>query len=111
MNDRFKTIINSKRPVLVDFYADWCDPCKAMAPIVSKLKKEIRELRVVKVNVDHNPVIAHTFGVKSLPTLMVFIDGKPCWTGTGFHSDKQLREALTSVSPVDPDHLHKPLSS
>ncbi len=111
MNDRFKTIINSKRPVLVDFYADWCDPCKAMVPIVNQLKKEIRELRVVKVNVDHNPIIAHTFGVKSLPTVIVFMDGKPCWTGTGFQSDKQLRDALNSVASDHSDHCQLPLSS
>lgn len=98
MNERFKTIINSKKPVLVDFYADWCDPCKAMEPIVNRLKKEIRELRVVKVNVDHNPIIAHTFGVKSLPTVIVFKNGEPCWTGTGMLSDKALRDALSSLT-------------
>ena len=95
MNERFKLLINSDKPVLVDFYADWCEPCKLMTPVLKTVKKDIRQVRVLKVNVDHNPMIAHTFGIHSLPTVVLFKKGKPEWTGIGVHSAKDIKEIVS----------------
>ena len=77
MNHRFEHIINSSKPVLVDFYADWCAPCKQVTPILKKVKSELKNhIRIVKVNVDRNPYIATQYKVHNLPTIMVFKKGK-----------------------------------
>ena len=96
MNERFKLLINSERPVLVDFYADWCEPCKQMTPVLKTVKKDIRQVRVVKVNVDHNPMIAHTFGIHSLPTVVLFKKGKPEWIGIGVQSANDIIEVVSN---------------
>lgn len=96
MNERFKSIINSDRPVLVDFYADWCEPCRLMTPILKTVKKEISQVRILKVNVDHNPVIARLFGIHSLPTVVLFRNGKPAWTGVGIHSAGDIKQVVSN---------------
>lgn len=84
MNQRFQHIINSSKPVLVDFYADWCGPCKEVPSILKKVKKELKDhIRIVKVNVDRNPYIATQFKVQNLPTIMVFKKGMPQWKVEG----------------------------
>ena len=70
-------VLNSPLPVLVDFYADWCNPCKMMAPTVAKLAEAYEgKVKVGKINVDEQPELASQFGVMSIPTLLVFRDGK-----------------------------------
>lgn len=96
MNERFKSLINSERPVLVDFYADWCEPCKLMTPVLKTVKKDFRRVRVLKVNVDHNPVIAHTFGIHSLPTVMLFKKGEPRWMGVGLQSANEIKSIVSN---------------
>lgn len=96
MNERFKSLINSERPVLVDFYADWCEPCKLMTPVLKTVKKDFRRVRVLKVNVDHNPVIAHTFGIHSLPTVMLFKKGEPRWMGVGLQSVSEIKSIVSN---------------
>lgn len=72
-----KEVLNSEKPVLVDFYADWCGPCNAMAPVIEELAKELeRKAKVVKINVDENSDIAVEYNVMSIPTLIVFKNGK-----------------------------------
>jgi thioredoxin 1 len=98
MNERFKSIINSDKPVLVDFYAEWCEPCKQMSPILKSVRKELRSgVRVIKVNVDHHPVIVSQFGIDKLPTVMLFKSGQPHWTGVGVQSAHDIVREVSSV--------------
>jgi thioredoxin 1 len=96
MNQRFLHIIKSSKPVLVDFYADWCGPCKEVPPILKKVKKEVKGVRIVKVNVDTNPFIASRFKVNRLPTLIVFINGEPIWSHEGIFCPEKLKSVLRS---------------
>ena len=77
-SENFKEeVLNSKTPVLIDFYADWCGPCNAMAPVIEELAKELEvKVKVGKINVDENPDIAVEYNVMSIPTLIVFKNGK-----------------------------------
>lgn len=94
MNPRFLQKINSSKPVVVDFYADWCVPCKQVTPVLKALKQELKGIRIVKVNVDINPFIAGKYNVRRLPTIMVFIAGEPVWSGEGLYSTRELRSIL-----------------
>ena len=72
-----KEVLKSEKPVLVDFYADWCGPCNAMAPVIEELAKELEgKVKVGKINVDENPDITVEYNVMSIPTLIVFKNGK-----------------------------------
>lgn len=72
-----KEVLKSEKPVLVDFYADWCGPCNAMAPVLEELAKKLEgKVKVGKINVDENPDIAVEYNVMSIPTLIVFKNGK-----------------------------------
>lgn len=89
-------VLNSKEKVLIDFYADWCGPCKMMAPVVEEVAEELEgKIKVGKVNVDENQDLAMEYGVMSIPTLVVIENGKAVKTLVGFRSKQELKEILS----------------
>lgn len=91
----FKEIIQSEKPVLVDFYADWCGPCKMMKPILEEVKTAMKdEVTIVKVDVDKNQEAAASLGIQSIPTLIIFKQGKILWRQAGVVPAKQLQQVL-----------------
>lgn len=87
----FSEIINSPTPVLVDFYADWCGPCKMMAPILKDVANEMEgKMRVLKVDVDRNQKAAAKYGIRSIPTIILFQNGKILWRHAGAMQKPQL---------------------
>lgn len=96
MKESFKDIINGNQLVLVDFYADWCAPCRTQAPILKELANEIRgRARVIKINVDRNQPIAQHYQVQSIPTLVLFKKGKTVWKQSGVASKQQLLSVIS----------------
>ena len=88
-----KVLKNSKK-VLVDFYADWCGPCRMLSPIIEEIAKENDEYEFVKVNVDDCPEVSRKYGVMSIPTLIVFENGVEKKKTLGFHSLDEVKEFL-----------------
>ncbi|MFV0381250.1 MAG: thioredoxin [Breznakia sp.] len=80
--------------VLVDFYADWCGPCKMMAPILEEIDKECDDVEIVKLNVDADGEIAGSFGVQSIPTMILFKDGKAIATTMGYQAKPQIMDFI-----------------
>lgn len=99
MKPDFHSSIHSPIPVLVDFYAEWCGPCKLQDPIVQEVGRERSEkINVFKVDVDKNPQLADDYHIQSIPTLIVFKAGKIIWRGSGLHSKQQLMQVIDSLA-------------
>jgi thioredoxin 1 len=94
----FQQLIESSIPVLVDFYADWCGPCKAMNPVIQEVAKTVQgRARVIKVNIDRSQEASIQFNVNAVPTFMIFKNGKPMWRHAGMIDRNTLLNTLNSM--------------
>ena len=87
-------VLQAQGPVLVDFYADWCGPCKMVGPILEQIANEDTSVNIAKVNIDENPNLAAKYKVMSIPTLMVFRNGQPEKPMVGAGSKKQILDLI-----------------
>jgi thioredoxin 1 len=97
MNENFNELINGQVPVLVDFSAEWCGPCKMMAPVLDQLKGRMDDkLRILKIDVDNNRELAYKYNIRSVPTLMLFQEGKSKWSGVGVMTSDYLENVVNN---------------
>ncbi len=94
----FGEIIKGNKPVLVDFSAEWCGPCKMMPPILKEVKDKMGEtVTILKMDIDRNPAVASAYGIQSVPTLIVFRDGEIKWRQSGVTRADQLKYVLDGI--------------
>ena len=91
-----KLIASTTKPILIDFYADWCGPCKMLTPILEQLSRDHKDVMVVKINVDDNQNLAAKFAIRSIPTMLIFKDGENKETINGVLTQPQLEAKLNS---------------
>lgn len=97
MKSSFGTIIHSEIPVLVDFFADWCGPCKMLAPILKQVKEELNDkVKIIKIDVDKNQVLSTKFQVRGVPTMILFKNGKQLWRQSGVLQKEQILNVVKS---------------
>lgn len=98
MKTSFQDLISSETPTVIDFFATWCGPCRMVTPILEDLKSDMGDdVRVYKIDVDQNPHLAAQYQVRSVPTLMIFKDGKLQWRQAGVQSKATLKNVLSTI--------------
>ena len=99
MSQKFQELINSERPVLIDFFATWCQPCKVQSSVLTSVKDNVGEAaRIVKIDVDQFPAIAAQYGVRGVPTLAIFKNGELLWKESGVHDVNTLTALLNQYA-------------
>ncbi|MEJ7643890.1 MAG: thioredoxin [Chryseolinea sp.] len=97
----FADLVNRDSPTFVDFSAEWCGPCKMMAPILEDLKSKVGDrVHIIKIDIDKNPQAAEVYQVQSVPTLMLFKSGKVLWRQSGVVPTEQLKRIIDQHSPA-----------
>ena len=99
MKTNFNTIINADVPVLIDFNADWCGPCKILSPILKEVKKELGStVKVIKIDVDKNQPLAQKYDVRGVPTMLLFKNGKQLWRQSGVIQKNELIKIINKYN-------------
>ena len=99
MSKKFQELIQSERPVLIDFFATWCQPCKVQSSVLNSVKEQVGDkARIVKIDVDQFPTIASENGVRGVPTLAIFKNGELLWKESGVHDVNSLVGLLEEYS-------------
>ena len=95
MKGKFETIINEDRPVIIDFHALWCGPCKVQSPILKQIADELGDrVKVIKIDIDQNQEIAGRFNIRSVPTIMIFKNGEVKYQQAGVHTKPELMKIV-----------------
>jgi thioredoxin 1 len=98
MKSSFSSLIASETPTIIDFFATWCGPCRAVSPILADLKSDLGDgVRIFKIDVDNNQALASEYKVQSIPTLMIFQNGELKWRETGVQSKAKLKSVLEGI--------------